>query len=190
MLLPVLTAPPATAVLTLSEAKAQARIEGNDDDTYIDGLIKTATRTIEAHLGRRLITQTWAQSFGGFCDPLRLPYAPIQSVSGITYYDDDDIQQTVDASLYSVHEDSIGPFVTLRQGQSWPSAYARDDAVTATFVVGYGTAADVPVNIRHAAMMLIAWLYDRRHPVSMSVRPPQTLPWGIDAMLSEGRRFG
>ena len=45
---------------------------------------------------------------------------------------------------------------------SWPSTRPVIDAVTVTFVAGYGTAATVPKRIKQAIMMLATDLYENK----------------------------
>jgi len=57
---------PTTAPITLSEVKAQLRVEGPDDDVLLMRLINVATAYTDAKgaLGQAMITQTWAQWMG------------------------------------------------------------------------------------------------------------------------------
>ena len=49
---------PAIEPVTLSEAKLHLRVDGNDDDTLIQGLIQTARVDVETISLHKLITQT------------------------------------------------------------------------------------------------------------------------------------
>lgn len=189
---PVLVTPPAAALVTAAEAKAQTRISTDAEDTLIDRLIATATARLDGYagvLGRALITQTWRVSFSRFpARRLRLPLGDLQSVTGVTYRDTDDAEQTLATSVYAAHEDAIGPYITLKDGQSWPATYARDDAVAVTWVAGYGDAAsDVPQAIRHAAMMLLGHWYENREASAIGVSVA-ALPLSVEALVMQYRR--
>ncbi len=194
MLKPVRTVAPAVDLVTAAEVKAQCRIDTSDDDTLIAALIAAATSYVDGYsgiLGRALVNQTWAQKFPSFPGGavLGLPLAPVQSITSITYYDSDNASQTLASSVYALLDDELGPHVALQVDQSWPSAYSRADAVTVTFVAGYGAAASaVPAAIRHAALMLIANWYENRQTVVVGavVLP---LPFSVAALLAPFRRW-
>jgi len=81
---------PTTAPITLSEVKAQLRVEGPDDDVLLMRLINVATAYTDAKgaLGQAMITQTWAQWMGpNPTQSIRLMLGPVQSISAVKYYD-------------------------------------------------------------------------------------------------------
>lgn len=51
--------PPTAEPVTRAEAKSHCRIDGTDDDDYVDLLIKVARRHIETTTNRALVAQTW-----------------------------------------------------------------------------------------------------------------------------------
>jgi len=164
-LAPVRTAAPAESILTTAEARAHLRVTSSDEDTYISSLIAAAEAYLDGYsgiLGRALVTQTWSQSFDGFpaCGELRLPLGNVQSVSSVSYYDESNNAQTF--SSYSVVTDARGPKLALDADASWPGTYNRPDAVTVTWVCGYGDASDIPEAIIHAAKLLIGQWFDHR----------------------------
>ena len=99
-------------------------------------------------------SQAWQQ--------IELPLPPIRSVTSVKYFDTDGIEQTMDASLYRlVNRGSERSRLVAVSG--WPACQCRDDAVSVTFVAGYGDEADqvaMPKVIRQAALLMIRRLYD------------------------------
>lgn len=191
MLAPVRTAAPA-ALITTSEAKAQCRIDSTDEDTLIDSLVSAAVSHLDGYsgvLGRALVTQTWQQDFSGFCSKLRLPVGDLIAVTGVTYYDTSNAQQTLASSVYTAFTDSLGPYVTLKPDQVWPSIYSRADAVRVTWTAGYGAAAAVPPAIKQAALLLIAHWYDNRSGVAVGETPTE-MPLAVNSLLAPFRRVG
>jgi len=165
MLAPVRTVAPAEKVVSLDAVKLHLRVDHTDDDAVISALIDAAIDHLDGWggiLGRALVNQTWRQDFGGFvCDRLRLPLVPVTSAPTITYYDSQNAQETLADSYWQVLTDALGPYVALKPGQSWPSSYSRADAVSVTFVAGYGpTGADVPHALQVAIMTHVAINYD------------------------------
>src|SRR3990172_9406936 len=104
MALALVTAP-ATEPVTRTEAKVHLRIESavTADDTLIDRLIIVARQLGEAHTGRAFITQTWDLKLDAFpAGRIRLPKAPLSSISSVTYLDTNGASQTWDSGDYLV----------------------------------------------------------------------------------------
>lgn len=154
-----------SALVSTAEAKAHLRVEHSEHDTLIDNLVSAATELLDGshgYLRRALVTQTWVWSLPDFPigAELHIPLPPLQSVSSITYYDANDASQTLSSSEYHVYPaDPSDGYVKLKRNSYWPLTYERDDAVTVTFVAGYGAASSVPKTIRQAVLMRVANMY-------------------------------
>lgn len=158
---PTLVTPPAETPVTAAEVRAQCAGATSSDDTLIATLIGAAVGTLDGYhgtLGRCLVSQTWAQTFDHFDSRLCLPF-PALSVASVTYLDADGAEQTASTSLYALRHDALGSYVALRSGQSWPSTYCEAEAVTVTFVAGYGDAGDVPSPIRQAIILMASRMF-------------------------------
>lgn len=183
-----LITPPAVPLLTLDEVRQHVKRDDDDDDAVLTGLIAVAMSRLDGDrsiLGRCLINQTWAESWCDFPVGTVLPLglAPVVSVASISYFDADDQEQTF-AGPYAAHNRPGGAYVKLGRLVSWPSSYERDDAVTVTYIAGYGATADaVPAEIKHAAKMLIADWYFNRDTATIGEAP---MPVGVMSLL---RRF-
>lgn len=193
-LTPTLITPPSESPVSVYDAKSNCRIETTDEDPLITSLIAASTSYVEGYsgiLGRALITQTWAQSFSRFpadrC--IRVPLLPIQSITTIKYYDADDVEQTFDSAKYRLLTDKLGAYVELKDSESWPSTKSRGDAMTVTYVAGYGNkGSDVPPAIRQAILMMVGHFYENRElsaPITIS-----EVPFAADALLVPFRRVG
>ena len=186
MLVPVRTVAPTAALISLSEAKLHCRVDHTADDSLVTALIAAATDYLDGYsgiLGRALITQTWQMDFASFDDPMRLRLGNLIAVTGVTYYDSSNSQQTLSSSVYAALSDGIGPYLTLKSGQAWPSIYTRNDAVRVTWTAGYGAAAsNVPVPIQQAALLLIGQWYDNRAASAAGVT--SQVPFAVDALVS------
>lgn len=188
MLKPVRTSAPAAAILSASDLKEHSRVDFDEEDSLITSYIEAATGYLDGYsgiLGRALITQTWQQSYPRFSRVMSLPLDPVQSISSVTYYDTDNVQQTLSASNYSLYG-GWEPFFYADQDVTLPSTYERPDAVTITFVAGYGDAGtDVPPQIRQAIKLMVAhWIRNRE---AAGARMSET-PLGVEHMLSPYRR--
>lgn len=186
MLAPVRTVAPANMPVSLAEAKAHLRVDHDDQDDLISAQIKAATAWLEGYsgiLGRALVTQTWRQDFGSFANRIPLPLTPVTAIENVNYFDADDVQQTLDPSVYALLADARSAYLALQPGQSWPSAYRRDDAVSITFTAGYGAAADVPEPIRQAILLIVQRLFDGAD-ISIDVAIDRT----VHALIAPYRR--
>lgn len=161
------TTPPASEPVTLTEVKAQARIDLDADDTLLTSYIKAVRQLIETETGRQLLTATWVYRAWGFehCCYVELPKPPLLTVTSIAYVDSDGVTQTWAASNYRVS--TAKGRVYLASGVSWPSVRSQFDALQITYTAGYGaTAASVPEPLRIAALLWIAHLYEHRETVN------------------------
>lgn len=163
MLAPVRTVAPANMPVSLTEAKAHLRVDHDDQDDLMTAQIKAATAWFDGYsgiLGRALITQTWRQDFAGFAHRLPLPVSPVIAIASVSYYDADNVQQSLDAGVYDLFAAARGTYLTLRSGHVWPATFRRTDAVSITFSAGYGAATDVPEPIRQAILLIVQRLFD------------------------------
>jgi uncharacterized phiE125 gp8 family phage protein len=100
MLKPVQVVAPLVEPISLEQARAHLRIDRYDEDALIASLIAAATAHLDGWsgiLGRALINQTWSQKFPRFPSRavLGLALAPVQSIVSITYFDADNVEQTL-----------------------------------------------------------------------------------------------
>lgn len=191
MLLPVRTVPPAELPVSIDEARLHLRVDHTDEDTLIEGLIFAATEALQEETRRAFITQTWRVDFCGFYEPLKLPYAPVQSITSVQYFDATNASATVASSNYALVPDALGPRVDVVYGATWPSSvYSRPDAVRVTFVAGYGGPQDVPPPLRAALLLMIGDLYAYRETVAVGVSATE-IPMSatVKALVSAYRRY-
>lgn len=157
---------PASEPITLAQAKAHCRVDTaitTDDDEFSNVWIPAARQEVEGYTGRALISQTLKMTLDAFpCDgEIRLPVAPVTSISAAKYIAADGTLTTISSSDYQLDE-------TSSPARLWPSYDAgywptpRDvmKAVQIDFVVGYANAAAVPAILRAAVLMLIRAYYD------------------------------
>lgn len=167
MLAPVLNTAPAADVLDRdTEVKQHLRIDHTDEDDLLDVYIAAATKLVDGYtgiLGRALVNQTWKQNFAGWSDCMRLRVGPVSSITSVKYYDEDNTQQTLSASVYTYLTDALGAYVRRAPDQSWPGHYSRLDAIEVLWVAGYGAAGSaVPAGVRTAMLLAIGNWYDNR----------------------------
>lgn len=181
---PASVAAPASEPVTLTQAKAQLRVDHSDDDTLIASLIKAARAHIEAACAVRFSARTGVSFMcDGFSDLARLPEAPVSSITSITYIDAAGASQTLATTVYEVRADGLDVGIVLKTDQTWPTTQSGS-RVTVTAAIGYATAPD---DICHALLMLIAHWYENRATVNVG-NITSELPFAVNALISNHRR--
>lgn len=178
---------PAAEPVTLAEAKTHLRVDNDDENSLITILIQAAMELVEQRTGRSLITQTRVAKLDYFpCgDTILLPNGPVASVTSITYYDEDEVSQPLDSSLYWVDTSSDIARVVIKE--SWPSTYSMPNAVTVTYVCGYGASSSyVPKPLKQAMYLILGHLYENRQQVIVGTGGISVaeIPYGADVLMS------
>lgn len=174
---------PAVEPVSVSEIKDMLRIDADDEDALLGTLIAAARSSVEAFLRRRLITQTVRLTRTGFCEPMLLPVAPIQSVAAVRYVDGAGSTQTMASEGYRLVQSVEPNMLAPVYGQTWPVPRQDHDSVTIDLVVGYGDASsDVPEEIVLAIKMLAGSWYRQREAVQADGRA-QEWPLSVRFML-------
>lgn len=188
--LPVRTVAPTDPIITKTEAKTHLRVDHSAEDDLIEALVASAVAYLDGFtgiLGRALATQTWQQDFEEW-DDLCLPLLPVQSLT-VTYYDVDNVQRTLATSVYQTVTEASGVELELKFGQTWPITYDREDAISVTFVAGYGAAAAVPAPIKAGILLLVGHWYFNREAVVIG-QTPSEVPMAVSALIAPYRRVG
>jgi uncharacterized phiE125 gp8 family phage protein len=150
---------PPAPIVAYEEAKAHLRLDHDDEKTYVEALIATATETLdgkEGGLGRAFGQQTWKQY--SRCWPcggvIEFKLRPVQSITKISCVHADGTESDVPAVSYStLLTDSAGtPYIRFASGF---------DYVGLADVAGYPDA-DVPAKAKHLVCLMVARLYAAR----------------------------
>ena len=180
---------PAVEPVSLADAKDYCRVDDSAYDSLITTLITVARSAVEQYLRRALITQTWDLWLDGpgrgFPDPDRIiidstsgyaytggdwpsafievPLSPLQSITNVYFYQDNDVQQTWAATNYILDVASEPGRIVLKRGQVWPQVLRPGNGLQIRFVAGYGGAgSNVPAPITQALKLMIGhWLENR-----------------------------
>lgn len=181
--------PPVTEPITLLDAKAQCRVDIDDDDTLLTSYITAAREWCEAHDWRAYLTQTielWLTMWPGG-DSIELPRPPLQSVTKIEYYGVDDTKYTLSTSVYGVDAISEPGAVRLKYNQNWPATPLRAyNAICVTYVAGWTTADAVPQTIKQAMLLLIGHWYENRE-TTVAGTISRAIEFGVQALLDVKR---
>lgn len=165
MSLRVITAPAAEPV-SVATVKSHLRIDLSDEDTLLASYIKGAREQGELLSRQAFITQTLEQTFEGWPPDyvLKLWRPPLQSVTSVKYYDEDNVEATwtdytadTNSEPGAIHFNSF-PSVTLRES----------GGVVVRFVAGYDSDGTlVPERFKQLMLQLIGHWYEHRESMAV-----------------------
>lgn len=189
-----LKTPPVIAVVALSEAKLQCRVDHTDDDSLLTGLIAATHNWLEGTagiLGRCLISQSWELYYDEFpSGPLQIPLGNLLSVTAVDYIDPNTKIYVTWPQANNYDVDAVAKEGWIMPSSSWPTPASAINAIRITFVAGYGpNASDVPAAIKQAMLMLINHWYENRG-VILADRRMENIPLGAQALLLPFTRVG
>jgi uncharacterized phiE125 gp8 family phage protein len=175
------------ALMTLEEAKAQLRVDHDDDDDLIQALIDAALDAIETDVQRRYFAQTIEWVCDAWPAGRPFPLAGIDGAKGmevtsVTYVDLEGNAQTLDPSQYWVRP--IGETIKIvpRWFIWWPLIGDGAERVVVQFTVPDGV---IRKGVQHAAKLLVSHWY--AHPdavVGVENRDSSTeMPLGVESLL-------
>jgi hypothetical protein len=202
---PVIITPPAVEPVSLAEARTHLLLPSavTDQDAEIQELIASAREYAESITGRVLVNTTfdWVldhwpmpaalaqralmQTLNMPASPLaeiRPPRSPLVSITSITYYDPQGIQQTLDPALYQVMAGTPGRIMPA-YAKAWPAIRSWPGSITVRFTAGYSAdASGVPKAAKAAIRLMVGgWFTNREH---IARQRPRILPSGVDWLLS------
>ena len=179
---------PTVRPVTLEEVKAHCRIEHTRSDEYLDReIIPTAIELTEAMTGRALLAQTWILTLRRVPAPgcrIVLPHPPASSITSINYINLSGVS-TLWATSEWVANIPTGPFARWAEIEAgylkqWPAARDVYNALTVTWVAGYGTGrSSVPRALRTGVLAICEQLY-RDRPADQV-----TVPHILDPFIAE-----
>jgi uncharacterized phiE125 gp8 family phage protein len=156
------TTAPAEEPVSVTEAKAQLRIDGSDNDTLITSLIKACRDEAERFMHRAFVTQTITMKLDSFPSTICPVRSPLISVTSIKYIDTAGSEQTLDSSYYTVDTYSEPARIVEAYGKTWPSTQSTINAVEVVYVAGWGAATAVPNAIKQGIISLVVDMFE--HP--------------------------
>lgn len=185
----VLVTPPSAEPLTSAEAGAHARLGTlqAEEVALLDGYIMAARQRCEDVSWRQMLTATYRlrlPRFPSVCDPnegvvrdggILLPRPPLQTLTSITYVDQDGVTQTLATSAYQVEppagQGSERALILPAYGESWPSTRPVPGAVQVNYTAGYGDAGSaVPQTLLQGIRCMVARMYQLREDAEAAAR--------------------
>lgn len=188
----IVTTAPAVEPVSLSEAKAQLRIDSTNTtfDTEISQMITEARAWVESRYGISIITQSRQQRQDNFYEsfdrypldgvasqryytrfPVKILFGPVQSVDSVKYYDTNGVQQTLvlntDYSAAGLVTPTKGlqqfPVASIYPVNSWPSFKWIPESVQINYTAGWGSDSTyVPGPVKRAIKYVLGHFFENR----------------------------
>lgn len=154
---------PTAEPVSLSEVRAQSRIDSTIDDPTLAGYILGARSYLEAVTGRVMVPQTFEMTLDAFpCWEVQLPRAPVASIVSVAYTDFAGAPQTVSSADYILDATTFVARLMPAYGKTWPTSRGTAGNVKIQFVAGE---AQPPQPLRQAILLLVAtWNENRETP--------------------------
>ena len=86
---------------------------------------------------------------------------------------------------YTLSTDRTPARLVPDYSKTWPTARSQPDTATITFIAGYGAAADVPDDLKHAMKLLIGHWFANREAVAVGTLT--VVPIAFSALIDSYR---
>lgn len=177
------TAPPAVEPLTLVETRAHLRLDGEDEDALLLGLIAAARQYLERETGLSLIAQGWRLCLDRWPDDGILPLAhgPVRAVTSVIVYDGEGAPQAVPLDGHLLDGEARPARLWLRDV---PQPGQALNGIEVDFEAGLAaTGADVPDTLKRAMLLHVAAMFAFRGVVAPDAQPA-VVPPGYDRLIA------
>lgn len=189
---------PAVEPITVAQARAWCRIDGTDEDSILEILIKSMREYAEEYTGRAFVQRQLELTMDSFDGrEIHLPYPPLLSVTHIKYIAYDGTLTTIDPDDYEVNTYEEPGEVQPAYLQVWPGVRDVFNAVQIRYLAGYAPTdgsptdytANIPAALKQWMMARIATAFEHREQliVGATVNP---LPRHFADGLLDGLKIG
>jgi uncharacterized phiE125 gp8 family phage protein len=183
-------APPPGAIveaMSLEAAKLQLRVDHDDEDELIAGLVEAALEYCEGYTRCALVPQRWRVNLSpntrtGWNWPIELPYPPLVSVDKMEAVWDGGVVTPVDPSHFNI-SDEIPAEVMLRLGSLLPYGILR---LRFEITCGYDV---MPPKALQAIRLLIANWYENRSAATLAQSDLREPVFGVTDLLDPMRIY-
>lgn len=177
--------PTSVLPISLDEAKAYLRIDGNDDNAVVASLIEAATEWVEDQTGQQIRPASVVYSLDAF--PLgreiKLPKPPLRSVDTVWYLNAAGNQQVFPFGTYAEDTVSRPGRVILKPGNSWPTTDGSPGCVWVEYDAGYANPAAVPSSLKQAIRFMVGhWFENREAAIDRRI---DAVPLTVESILQQ-----
>ena len=181
-----LLAGPAEEPVSLAEAKAFLKVDGNAEDSLIMTLIGAARLHVEGVTGKALLAQSWRVVLDDWPDYgiVKLPVSPLMAITEISATDGNGASHTVPLDQFGSEPDRL---IVPRVVVGMPALQERQ-GIEIDYVAGFGTEPEeVPADLRQALLGLVAHWHEHRDAVIVA-GSGAVVPSGFDRLLAAHKR--
>jgi uncharacterized phiE125 gp8 family phage protein len=177
---------PAALPVTLAEAKTHLRIDGNDLDAVVTNWIAGVTAYAEHKTARACIHQTWRITHDRFPSAIRVPRAPVVSVTALKFWNEQNVETLLDPADYELDAESEPGWIVPAVGKAWPSTVTKINAVRIDVLCGYGAASTaVPAGLRLYLLAKLVEQFDAGSELTKAGIAPSFIDRQLDPYLLE-----
>lgn len=178
--------PPAVEPVTLAEVKAHLRLETNDEDGLLGGLVRAARVHLETETGLCLILRALRLYLDDWPDGrvIQIARGPVQTIETVTVYDALGAPVELDVAGYVLDGTARPARLVLPVRQASERAI---NGIEIDFAAGFGeSGADVPDTLKRALLLHVATMYELRGVLSLDEQPG-AMPQGYDRLVAPYR---
>lgn len=151
----------------------------------LEGFARAATAAVEGLTGLALIRRRFLWTVGRWRCAVRTraPIGPRVAVEGLRTVAADGAASPADPAALAVITDGPRAWLIGANGRDLPRP-PRGGVVEIELRAGFGTAAEVPADLRQAVLLLAAHWHEQRH---VSADPAAEAPFGVRAICARWR---
>lgn len=180
-----LITPPTAEPVALDEMKLHLRVDHTDEDALILSYVRTARELGEGMARRAFVTQTlemvideWPAKF-----VLGLLRPPLQSVTSVTYYDEDGVSAVWTDYVVNTRSEPGRIHFNSTPG----TALMAQGGIVVRYVTGYGDTPDlVPWTFKQGILLTVAHWYENREAVNVG-NIINEIPLGVQPLFKADR---
>lgn len=175
--------------ISIDDVKSFGRIDHAHEDGLIEEEIKAAVRYSQNANGRQYINATRILRLDKLPRLIEVPYSPLSSVTSLAYVDTaGDTQTLVENTDFTVDSKTEPARIIETYNTTYPATRSVMNAVTLTYVSGYGaTASAVPVGLRRMLVQLV--ILRLRHRGIVTDERVAEVPYTFAAALQQEQVF-
>lgn len=177
----VLSEPPLSEPISLTELKAHLRIDHASEDDLLNALIRTAREYLEQRTALALITQSWRLCLDSWPigDCVILHKTPVQAIDQVEQFDGSGTPVSLNVTEMLLDGKS-SPARLYTKNRTAPGQ--EINGIEISFTAGFGMASDVPDMLKRAILTHAAHMFEFRGVVSANMQPA-SIPQGYEALI-------
>ncbi len=179
-MVPIALNGPAVEPVSVPEMRGYLRLDHEDEDALIAGLIKAGRLLVEAASRRILVESRWRLVLDRWPPGrvLRLPLSPLIALERVELRDELGAWNDLDLALFDASPEADPP--RIRVAAAVPEPGQPHGGIAIELKAGFGpTAQAIPEPLRQAVRMLVARWFENRGDLA----GPQALPADVQALL-------